>query len=89
MKIKDGFELRNVCGENIIIAHGIDNIDFTKVITLNESAAILWNAVQGRDFKEEELVELLLNEYEVDASTAQKDVNALINSWTEAGLVEK
>ncbi|MCH5174915.1 MAG: PqqD family peptide modification chaperone [Prevotellaceae bacterium] len=89
MKIKEGFELRNVCGENIIIAHGIDNIDFTKVITLNDSAAMLWNAAQGRDFKEEELVELLLNEYEVDAPTAHKDVNTLINSWTEAGLVEK
>ena len=35
MKIKNGFELRNVCGENVIIAHGVENIDFTKVITTN------------------------------------------------------
>ena len=42
MKIKNGFELREVCGENVIIAHGVDNIDFTKVISLNESAAFLW-----------------------------------------------
>lgn len=89
MKIKEGFELRNVCGENIIIAHGIENIDFTKVITLNASAAMLWNAVQGRQFKEEDLVNMLLDEYEVDDQTAQADVKSLIKSWTEAGLVEK
>lgn len=89
MKIKQGFELRKICDENIIIAHGVDNIDFTKVITLNDSAAMLWNAVHGSEFKEEELVELLLKEYEVDSSTAQKDVDALINSWVEVGMVEK
>lgn len=89
MKIKEGFELRNVCGENIIIAHGIENIDFTRVVTLNESAAMLWNAVQGREFKEEELAELFKKEYDVDSQTAQNDVNELVTSWIDAGLVEK
>ena len=89
MKIKEGFELRNVCGENIIIAHGIENIDFTRVVTLNESAAMLWNAVQGREFKEEELAELFKKEYDVDSQTAQNDVNELVTSWIDAGLVDK
>lgn len=89
MKIKEGFELRDVCGENIIIAHGIENIDFTKVITLNASAAMLWKEVQGREFTEDELVDMLLKEYEVDSQTARQDVDALVNSWIEAGLVKK
>ena len=89
MKIKEGFELRDVCGENIIIAHGIENIDFTKVITLNASAAMLWKEVQGREFTEDELVDMLLKEYEVDNQTARQDVDALVNSWIEAGLVKK
>lgn len=89
MKIKEGFELRDVCGENIIIAHGIENIDFTKVITLNASAAMLWKEVQGREFTEDELVDMLLKEYEVDSQTARQDVDALVNSWIAAGLVKK
>ncbi|MBR6035918.1 MAG: PqqD family protein [Bacteroidaceae bacterium] len=88
MKIKEGFELRNVCGENIIIAHGVENIDFTKVITLNESAAFIWRHVEGKDFTEEDMVQLLLDEYEVDAPQAQADVQQLLNSWLQAGLVE-
>jgi hypothetical protein len=88
MKIKNGFELRNICGEYIIVAYGVENIDFTKVITLNESAAFLWNEVFGKDFTEQEMVESLLSEYEVERPQAEKDVKALVDSWVEAGLVE-
>ena len=88
MKIKDGFEVRNVCGENIIIAHGKENIDFTKVVTLNESAVLLWHKAVGKDFKEEDLVNILLDEYDVEASQAAVDVKNLVRSWVEAGLVD-
>jgi hypothetical protein len=88
MKIKNGFELREVCGENVIIAHGVDNIDFTKVISLNESAAFLWKQVAGLEFSEEDLVQLLLGEYEVEESQAAEDVKALLTKWKAEGLVE-
>lgn len=88
MKIKNGFELRNICGENIIIAHGVKNIDFTRVITLNESAAFLWNKVAGKDFTEQDMVEALLAEYEVERPQAEADVKALLASWLDAGLLE-
>ena len=88
MKIKNGFELREVCGENVIIAHGVDNIDFTKVISLNESAAFLWKQVSGLEFSEEDLVQLLLGEYEVEESQAAEDVKALLTQWKAEGLVE-
>lgn len=88
MKIKNGFELRDVCGENIIIAHGVENIDFTKVITLNESASFIWKQVEGKEFTEEDMVKILLDEYEVEESQAQADVKSLAESWLKAGLVE-
>ena len=88
MKIKKGFELRKICGENIVIAHGVENIDFTKIITLNESAAFIWQQVEGKDFTEEEMAKLLLDEYEVDEIQALADVKALAESWKQAGLVE-
>ena len=88
MKIKNGFELRTICGENIIIAHGVENIDFTKVITLNESAALIWKQVEGKDFTEEDMVQILLDEYEVEKSQAQEDVKQLLASWQKAGMVE-
>ena len=88
MQIKPGFELRNICGENIIIAHGVQNIDFSKVITLNDSAASAWKAVVGKDFTEQDIVKALVEEYDVDVLTAQNDANQLVASWKDAGLIK-
>jgi len=88
MKIKEGFELRTICGENVIVATGLKNIDFSKIISLNESAALMWNEVLGKDFTEADLVKVLTDNYEVDEATAQKDVVILIDQWREIGLID-
>ena len=66
MKINEGFELREMCGEHIIIGTGLENIDFSKVISLNESAAWLWRAVEGQEFTPASMAALLMEEYDVD-----------------------
>ena len=87
MKIKNGFELRNVCGEAVIVATGRENIDFSKVISLNESAARMWKGVVGKEFEISDLVNILLENYEVDEATARKDAEALVGQWQEIGLI--
>ena len=88
MKIKTGFELRDVCGEKVIIATGIENIDFSRMISLNESAAFLWENIQDKEFDAETLAELLLQEYEVDKADALADSQKLLNEWLECGIIE-
>ena len=89
MRIKKGFELRQVCGENIIVAYGKANIDFNKVISLNESATYLWKNIFDKEFTAETMAALLQQEYEVDAETASKDAQALLEEWTKVGLTEE
>ena len=88
MKTKKGFNLRQVCGENVIVAEGAENIDFSSIISMNESSAYLWNSIQGKEFDKNNLVELLTQEYEVYADTAAKDVEALVAQWMKAGIIE-
>jgi hypothetical protein len=88
MKTKKGFNLRQVCGENVIVAEGAENIDFSSIISMNESSAYLWNSIQGKEFDKNNLVELLTQEYEVDADMAAKDVEALVAQWMKAGIIE-
>ena len=88
MKTKKGFILRQVCGENVIVAEGAENIDFSSIISMNESSAYLWNNIQGKEFDKNNLVELLTQEYDVDADTAAKDVEALVAQWLKAGIIE-
>ena len=63
MKTKKGFRLRNICGENIIVAEGVENIDFSRIISMNESSAYLWKKVEGQDFTEKDLTNYLTEEY--------------------------
>lgn len=88
MKIKDGFELKDICGENIIISHGKENINFTKIITLNESAALIWNEVIGKDFSIEDMVRAIIDEYEIDEATARKDCENIASEWKIVGFIE-
>lgn len=88
MKAKPGFKLRSVCGENIIVAEGEENIDFSNIISMNESSAYLWQNIQGKEFTHEDLVGLLTQEYEVGEATAMKDVKALTELWLQAGIIE-
>lgn len=87
MKIKKGFELMDVCGAHVIISHGTENINFTKVINLNDSAADVWNAVVDKNFTVDDMVNALLSEYEVDEETARKDCEQLVQQWRDAELL--
>lgn len=89
MKIKEGFNLRCVGGENIIVAQGIRNVDFSKIISLNETAAYLWKAVEERDFTVETLAGLIFDRYDIDRETAFRDASELAESWVEAGIVTR
>lgn len=89
MKVKNGFNLREVCGEHIIVAEGDENIDFSNIISMNESSAYLWGEVQKMGtFTVDNLVELICNQYEIDETTARKDAIALAAQWGTAGIIE-
>ena len=88
MKAKNGFNLRTVCGENILVAEGEENIDFSNIISMNESAAYLWNSIQGKDFEVKDLVDLLIEMYEVDEETATRDARLLVDQWKQAEIIE-
>ena len=87
MRILDGFVLRSMCGEHIVTGEGLARVDFSKVISLNATAAYLWEQIQDKDFTPEELVALLTARYDVDAQQARADVDKLLASWREAGLI--
>ena len=89
MKIKKGYILRTVCGENVIVGEGLDAINFGRMLCLNETAAWLWKqAVEQGDFTAESLANALCDEYEVTPDQALADVKETISQWTELKVVE-
>jgi hypothetical protein len=89
MKIKNGFVLRQVCGENVIVGEGLDAINFGKMLALNETAAWLWQQAQAMgEFTIEALADKLCNEYEVTPDEARRDVAAIIDEWNAVDVIE-
>ena len=89
MRIKQGFVLREVCGETVIVGEGVGTINFGKLISLNETAAMIWRkATELGDFTAEQLAEALCEEYDVAYDRALEDVRHLLKNWQDTGLLE-
>ena len=89
MKIKKGFVLREVCGEKVIVGEGLETINFGKLISVNDTAALLWKkATELGDFSVEQLADALEEVYEVTREQALNDVEKLTARWKEAGLID-
>lgn len=89
MKIKKGFVLRQVCGENVIVGEGLEAVNFGKLLALNESAAWLWKQAQEQgDFTVESLAEKLCEEYEIELDEARRDVGEILAEWQNIGVTE-
>lgn len=88
MKIKNGFILREMCGEFIVAAEGLEHINFNKLISLNATAAFLWKELVDKEFTTEEMAQLLIDEYGIDMELAMKDSAKLMEAWKNAGIAE-
>ena len=81
MKLKDGFILRTVAGETVVLpAGGVTNFDM--MITLNGTGRFLWELLSKGAVKEE-LVAALLKEYDVTEEKAAESVEAFVSRLKE------
>lgn len=77
MKIRDGLVLKKISDMYVVVPTGDTLKDFSGVIRLNETGKDIYELlVQGKN--EEEIVNELLNIYEVDTETLKKSVSESI-----------
>ncbi len=89
MKTKQDFELRTVAGENILVATGKMSTNFSKLISLNDSAAYLWKEVSAMpSFDVNTIADLLIDRYDVDPAMVLVDARAIVEDWAEAGIID-
>ena len=85
MKLKDGFLLRSVAGQPVVLPAGAD-VDFNDMITLNDTGCTLWKRLE-QGAEREELIRALLDEYEVDETTAGTAADAFVQRLKELDLL--
>ena len=87
MKIKEGYVLKEVADSYLVVAVGNAVKDFKGIITLNETGAFLWKQLETGATKEQ-LLEALLNEYEVTQEIALQHIDKFIEKLTNAQLLK-
>ena len=85
MKLKDGFLLRSVAGQTVVLPVG-GELDLNMMITLNDTGAFLWQRLEN-ETDEAALVAALLGEYDVDEATAQRCVAAFVKKLEDNGFL--
>ncbi|MCI9565140.1 MAG: PqqD family protein [Eubacterium sp.] len=87
MKIKEGFILRNVAGNNVVVPIGQATLDFNGMMSLNDTGTFLFERlIEGTS--KENLVEDLIAEYGIDRDLAVEDVEAFILKVESEDLFE-
>ena len=87
MKFKEGYKVRSMAGENVVIMQVTAGSDMTRIISLNDSSLLLWNKLQDKVFEVEDVANILVEEYEIDFDLASQDAKAWVEKLAECGLV--
>lgn len=86
MKLKDNLTIRKIGDEYMMVSDSGSGLDYTRVISLNNSAAYLVQEVHQKEFTPQEWVQLLMDKYDVDKERAEADVQTLIDKLAKEGL---
>ena len=87
MKIKEGYILRDVGDSSVVVAVGKEAVNFKGVITLNESAKVLWEAL-AKGATMQDLVKSLTDVYDVSDEKALASAEKFVEKLKEAKVLE-
>lgn len=88
MKVDKEFILREIAGDYIIIPTGKTVLEFNGLITVNEVGVFLWKLLQN-EVTYEELVQAVLQEYDVEENVAREDVKEFLENLVQGGILDK
>lgn len=87
MKVKGNYALRQVAKTWVVMPLGLTTLDLNGMLTLNETGALMWKALeQGGD--KEAMIRALTGEYNVSRERAAADVDRFLGKLADAGVLE-
>ncbi len=90
MKIKDGFELVNQDGINLVVYKGVPmDKPFDTSITLDRSTAFLFNCLKSGEKTKEQLLNALLLEFDISTVLALNDIDIFVKTLKQNGIIEE
>ena len=88
MKISKNYKIREIAGETIVVNQGTANVNMTRIISLNESAKLLYEQLQDKEFELKDAAPVLVDTYGITEEVALKDVAVWADSLKKCGIIE-
>lgn len=88
MKINPNYKIREIAGETIVVNQGVANVNMTRIISLNKSARLLYEALEQKDFTAEDAARVLMEAYEVGYEQALMDAEKWVNALKQCGVID-
>lgn len=86
-KAKNGFELKDIAGELLLLPRGADTVDYNYVTVFNETGALIYRAMN--DFVDiDSLAQMLVEKYSISFAQAKTDTQAYVDKMLEEGIIE-
>jgi len=87
MKIKNGFVVREIAGQCIVVALGEASKSFNGMIRLNETGKFIWSMLEkGAEIND--IVDAVVEEYDAKLETVRSDVERFVSTLNSAGILE-
>lgn len=86
MRIESCYKLRDIAGETIIVNQGGD-VDMTRIISLNESAVLLYRKLSGGEFSLDDAAQVLVEAYGIDVERATADAAVWVAALKDCKVI--
>lgn len=87
-KLKQGYKIQEIAEEKVLFPVDMANVDFTNMLVLNTTSTFLIQMLLEKAYSKEELATALADQFDVDHSTAESDIEELINTLQNLHILD-
>jgi hypothetical protein len=88
MKINPNYKLREIADETIVVNQGATHVNMTRIISLNATARMLYEAWMDKEFTTEDVARTLVDTYGIGDEQALQDAAKWVESLIQCGIIE-
>ncbi len=89
MRIKDGYSVVNLQGQNTVVANAAISAELQNTIVLTDTSLFLWNMLKNGDVSKSQMLDALLDNFDISTVLALSDIDIFIRTMRENGIIEE
>ena len=89
LRIKEGFELKNIHGDHIVVSNDATVAVLQNSIILTDTTIFLWNLLKQKDVTKTEMLNALIENFDISTVLALGNIDVFVRTMRENGIIEE